>query len=1049
MKNALVFLFTVLTFPLLFAQNQRTPTDLSELFSSVKWRCIGPFRGGRSVAASGVVGDPLTYYMGTTGGGMWKTTDAGQHWSNISDGFFQTGSVGAVAVAESDPNIVYVGMGEHAVRGVMTTHGDGVYKSTDAGKTWQHLGLELTRQIAGISIHPTNPDIVYVAAQGALYGPTEERGIYRSTDGGESWSKILFIDEKTGCADLAMDMSNPSILYAAMWEHQRLPWQVISGGPGSGLYKSTDGGDSWQKIQEGLPDELGKMSISVCRSNPDKLYALVESDTEKEQGGLFASNDGGKNWSRVSKDHRLVMRAWYYIETFVDPNDENTVYVLNAPALRSIDGGKTWERLTGTHGDYHDLWINPHNSNNLVIANDGGAAISFNQGDTWSTQSNMPTAQFYRVNVDNAFPYRVYGGQQDNSSVRIESRNLFERSIGRQNWTYSAGGESAFLAFDPDNPSIVLGGSYQGAIEALHADVGDGHRIMAAPHQHLAMQPKDMRYRFNWNAPIIWSQHEENTFYHGAQVLLKTQDLGVTWTEVSPDLTRDDENKQGLGGVPYTNEGAGGENYNTLSYVVESPHEAGVIWTGSDDGLVHLTRDNGDTWTNVTPPGLAECLVNAIDVSPHDPATAYVATTRYKFNDLRPGLYKTTDYGATWTAISNGIPDGACTRVVREDPVRRGLLFAGTETGLYVSFDDGLKWQLFQLNLPIVPITDLIIRHGDLVAATQGRSFWILDDLSLLRQYEPTRSVVLYQPEDAYRVGGGSPLNQTSAKFTGMSSWQGVNPATGLVIYYQLPELSEESTLQLEILDENGELVRRFSSEKDPDFQSYPGGPSADPLLPKEKGLNRFVWNMRYPTLLGAPKAYIEGSYRGHKAPPGEYELILRAGDTDAQTTFRILAVPSIEAQAADYAAQHQMLSQISAAINTMHTAVNQMQTYKQRIQGLLERLDDETHSELSEQGRSLIEQIDAWDGILIQRKSQAYDDVINFPNGLTAEYLFLKGQLDENIPAVTQAIRDRFAELQVRWQQLQQSYQELDTAVSDFQRGLEKTGIGLIRDGE
>ena len=655
-------------------------------FSPLTYRNIGPFRGGRSVSATGVIGDPLTYYMGTTGGGLWKTTDAGQRWENISDGFFKTGSVGAITVAPSDPNVLYCGMGEHAPRGVMTSYGDGVYKSTDAGKTWSHIGLKETQHIARIVVHSQDPDVAWVAAQGALYGPNKERGIFKTTDGGKTWKNVLFVNELTGCSELSMDSSNPRVMYAAMWHHQRKPHIVISGGEGSGLYKSTDGGESWSKIHNGLPKELGKMAIAVSPANPDKVYALIESDSNKDQGGLFVSNNAGNSWSMISGDNRLVQRAWYYIEVFADPNDENTVYVMSAPALRSQDGGKTWERLRGTHGDFHDLWINPQNSKNMVIANDGGAAISFNFGKTWSTQSNMPTAQFYRINADNLFPYNIYGGQQDNTSVRIANLSVGRGSISTQDWTYAAGGESAFLAFDPDDPKYVAGGSYLGTINMLDMDLKSATKIMAAPIQYLGREARDMKYLYNWNAPIIWSQHEPGTFYHCSQMVLRTRDMGETWEEVSPDLSRNMDEKQGAGGGPYTVEAVGAENYGTIAYMIESPHEKGVFWTGSDDGLVYLTRDGGENWTNVTPKGLRECLINAIDISPHDPGTAYIATTRYKFNDYTPGLYKTTDYGKSWTNISSGIPYGAFTRVVREDEKRKDLLYAGTELGIYITW---------------------------------------------------------------------------------------------------------------------------------------------------------------------------------------------------------------------------------------------------------------------------------------------------------------------------------------------------------------------------
>jgi photosystem II stability/assembly factor-like uncharacterized protein len=621
------------------------------------------------------VGNPAVYYQGTTGGGVWKTEDMGLTWRNISDSFFKTGSVGAVAVAESDPNVVYVGMGEHAVRNVMTSYGDGVYKSTDAGKTWKKMGLDLTQQIARIVIHPKDPNIVMVAAQGALYGRTKERGIYKSTDGGVTWKNVLFVNDRTGCTDLSMDMNNTSIVYASMWEHGRFPWQVISGGPGSGLYKSTDGGDHWEKMENGLPKAMGKMSIAVCRSNSQKVYALIESDFTNEEQGMYVSDDAGITWSHISSDHRLTQRAWYYIKVFPDPLNENTLYVMSAQSMKSTDGGKTWEDVSSTHGDYHHLWINPSNSNNMIISDDGGSAITFNQGKSWSSQDNQPTAQMYRINVDNMFPYNIYGGQQDNSTVKIASRALGSGGINNTHWSSSAGGESAFLAFNPDDPQFVMGGSYAGTIEIFDSKAKASTNIMEAPILYQARDAKEMKYRFTWNAPVIWSKHEPNVFYHGAQYLLRTDDMGKTWKEVSPDLTRNEKEKQGKAGVPYTNEGVGGENYGTLSYIAESPFEKGVIYTGSDDGLVYITKDNGAHWQNITPAGLQECLINSIEISPFDKATAYIATTRYKFNDYTPGLYKTTDYGKTWTKISNGIPDGAFTRVVREDDTRKDLLF--------------------------------------------------------------------------------------------------------------------------------------------------------------------------------------------------------------------------------------------------------------------------------------------------------------------------------------------------------------------------------------
>jgi len=1017
-------------------------------FKPVKWRNIGPFRGGRSGAASGVVGDKATYYMGTTGGGLWKTDDMGINWANISDGYFKTGSVGAVAVAESDPNVVYVGMGEHAVRGVMTHHGDGVYKSTDAGKTWKKMGLDSTQHIARIVVHPTDPNTVFVAAQGALYGKSQQRGIFKSTDGGVTWKNVLYTDDKTGCAELSMDMNNPRILYAAMWEHGRLPWKVISGGPGSGLYKSTDGGEHWERLHEGLPTEMGKMSIAVCRSNSEKVYALIESDSEKEAGGLFISTDAGKKWSRVNNDHRLVQRAWYYIEMYPDPLNENTVYVLSAPALRSMDGGKTWETLSGTHGDYHDLWINPRDSKNMIIADDGGAAITFNFGKSWSSQDNIPTAQMYRINVDNQFPYRIYGGQQDNSSISIAHRELGGRHITPASWTYSAGGESAFLAFNPDDPRYVLGGSYQGTIEVLDTKAQAGTNIMAAPIQYLGRDAKDLKYRYNWNAPIIWSKHEPNTYYHGAQVLLKTTDMGKTWAEVSPDLTRNEKEKQGKGGGPYTNEAVGAENYGTLSYIAESPYEKGVIWTGSDDGLVQLTMDGGATWKNVTPAGLQECLINAIEVSPHDKATVYIATTRYKFNDHRPGLYKTTDYGKTWSKITAGIPENAFTRVVREDETRKDLLFAGTELGLFISWNGGKEWSAFQLNLPVTPITDLKVHKGDLIAATSGRSFWILDDLGLLRQFKKeTPEFSIYAPESAFLANGRSELDKTDPDFTGMHGQAGVNPANGIVIYYHLPEIKPDEILYLEIKDAGGNPVRSFSSKKDSLFKSWDGGPSEEPVLTTGKGLNRFVWDMRYSTMAGIPDAYFENSFAGHKAAPGAYTITLKSNAREVSTRAEILPNPLYPTTAAAYDEYHRVMSAMEKELHGMHLLVNSVHAKMEQLEQLLAALPaGDPYKSIQQEGRALVKKMKAWDEDMVQRKSKAYDDVENFPNKFTANYLFLINQTESDIPRVNQPSLDLKRELDAEWAVLKKRGLEIqEKDVPALNKLLWEAGIGGI----
>jgi photosystem II stability/assembly factor-like uncharacterized protein len=1014
-------------------------SEIDSAFINLKWRNIGPFRGGRSVANCGVVNDPLVYYMGTTGGGVWKTTDAGNTWQNISDGFFKTGSVGAVAVSESDPNVVFAGMGEHAVRGVMSSYGDGVYKSTDAGKTWKKMGLDLTRQIAGICIHPTNPDILYVAAQGALYGQSEERGVYKSTDGGLSWKKVLYIDEHTGCADLSMDMANPRILYAAMWDHQRTPWEIRSGGKGSGLYKSTDAGETWKKIEKGLPKEKGKMAVGVSRSNPDKVYALVEGDSQKEEGGLFSSDDAGKSWSRISKDHRLVQRAWYYIELCVDPLNENVVYVFNSPGLRSIDGGKTWGSIHGTHGDYHQMWINPKNDKNMIISNDGGAAISFNTGESWSTERNQPTGQFYRVNADNRFPYFIYGGQQDEGSVMIASRNTAGSNIGEGEWSSTAGSESAFVAFDPNNPRYVVGGSYQGTIDYFDQETKEDKPVMAAPIQYQALTPKDMKYRFNWNAPIVNSPNDPGVFYHAANVLLKTSNKGITWEVISPDLTRHDTLKMGISGKPYTNEGAGGENYATIAYVAESPHEKGVIWTGSDDGLVYITRDGGKTWDNVTPKGLPECLVNCIEISPHDNATAYIATTRYKFNDMAPAIYKTTNYGKTWTNIISGIPNGAYTRCIREDDIQKDLLYAGTETGFYISYNGGASWKNRQLNLPVTPITDLMVHKGNLIASTMGRAYWILDDLTIFRQFhggDSTKKFALFTPADTYRISGGSALDgiPDNDEDQPVISSAGTNPPTGVSIYYLVPSKPDSIKLTMEILDDKGQLVRSYSTKPDKKFVKFMGGPEANPLLPNKPGLNRSVWDLRYATLPAVDDVFIEGSYQGRKVAPGKYRVRLKKDSTEKTADFMVLPDPRINASEADYMMQQQTLADIDSKIKDIHEAVTQMRLVRKQINELADLLVDTIkYKPVIDSGKALAKKLTGWEEKLVQPKALSNDDVINFVNMLSANYIFLKGEMDVNTPMVTTGQQQRLSELNAQWMPLKNEYKALQKNITDY----------------
>ncbi|WP_019670456.1 VPS10 domain-containing protein [Eudoraea adriatica] len=1014
MKTIQLFLVSLLLVPFgVQAQKRKTKTTNTHfevqdsLYHGLKWRNIGPFRGGRSVASSGVVGQPMTYYMGATGGGIWKTTDDGISWKNISDKFLKTGTVGAIAVSESNPNIVLAGMGEHAARGVMTSMGDGVYKSTDAGKTWRHIGLDKTRHISDVIIHPTNPDIVFIGAQGAQYGPSEDRGIYRSKDGGTNWEKVLFVNNTTGASSLSMDMKNPLILYAAFWEHSRYPWTMQSGGKNSGLYKSTDGGSTWNKLKDGLPEEFGKAGISVSRANPERVFAVLEAEGKK--GGVYRSDNAGEKWSQVNKDRINIARSWYYMEIFADPQDENLVYVCNAPVTKSIDGGKTFSSVPTPHGDNHHLWINPLDNQKMINSNDGGANVSNNGGKSWSTQQNQPTSQFYRVITDKLVPYNVYGGQQDNSAIAIASRTN-DAGIDWKDWYSVAGCESAYLAFDPDNPEIVFGGCYQGIIEKWVRASREGKPIKEYPELALGNAPESFKFRYNWNAPIISSPHDRNTIYHAGNVVFKTTDAGINWSVISPDLTRNDKSRQGPGGGPYTNEAAGGENYNTLMYLVESPHEEGVLWAGSDDGLIHITKNSGENWENVTPEGLEEGIINSIEVSPHNAATAYAVVMRYKFMDLKPYIFKTTDYGKTWSKIVQGITDEhTFVRVVREDPKRQGLLYAGTETGLYISFNDGLNWQHFQLNLPVVPINDLTIQDNDLVAATAGRSFWILDDLGAIQNSSMDNTALsIFKPKDTYLFFGGS----SDKPVPGL----GQNPKQGVTFDYYLNEDSDSLNLELHVLH-NGKLIRTVTNKNQKEFKSWAGGPSKPAVLPSKKGYNRFTWDFRKETLPAVDNVFVYGNYSGSHVAPGNYVLRLSLEGKVVETEVSILPNPKVKTSKADFDEQQLVLDQIENTIKNIHESVAVMRSAKKQLKTYEELLkENEIATDLLEKGKGLIKRIDSWEQNLIQPNQKTYQDVINYNNQLNAQLMHLKGFVDSSDPKVTQGAKQRLADLLDDW---------------------------------
>ena len=976
-------------------QAQQAPTASESVIKGLKWRSIGPHRGGRVTAVAGVPSQPNVYYFGATGGGVWKTTDAGINWEPISDEYLRTGSVGGIAVSESDPNVIYVGMGESPIRGNVS-HGDGVYKSTDAGKTWTHSGLGDSRQIPRVRVHPRNSDIVYVAALGHVWGPNEQRGIFKSIDGGKNWKKVLSRGEKAGASDLILDPSNPNTIYAGFWEVYRKPWTLESGGPGSGIFKSTDAGETWAELTRnpGLPKGLvGKVGITVSPVNPERIWAIVEA----EDGGVFRSDNGGKNWTRVNEERRLRQRAWYYTRIYADPQNVEAVYVLNVSFYKSNDGGRTYSSIAVPHGDNHDLWIAPNDSMRMINSNDGGANVSFNGGKSW-TEQDQATAQFYRVATDNDFPYNIYGAQQDNSTVRIPSRTV-DGSIDTIHWFEVGGGESGWIAPSPKDSKIIFAGSYGGLLTRYNHHNGQQRDINPWPNNPMGWGTAELKYRFQWNFPIVFSPHDPNTLYCGAQVLFRTTNEGQSWQAISPDLTRNDKSKQISSGGPITRDNTSVEYYDTIFTVMESPVQKGVIWVGSDDGLVHITRDGGGKWDNVTPAGIPEWIqINSIEASSFDSGTAYVAATMYKHDDYRPYLYKTSDYGKSWQKITTGIPDGAFTRVIREDPNRRGLLYAGTETGIFVSFDGGANWQSLQSNLPVVPITDLAVhkREKDLIAATQGRSFWIIDDLTVLHQAAEIANAenYLFKPEDAYRIpGSGAPQSASSSV--------GQNAPAGAVLYYYL-KTRPAGEVSLEIADSAGKLIKKFSSGSGGDQAAAAPGDDDGPgnrgagRLPAEQGLNRFVWDFRYPDATRFPGMILwAGETRGPRAVPGTYQAKLTVDGKSTTTSFEVKADPRLESSKADLQRQFDLLIKIRDKLNEAHQAIIQIRDLRRQIDDISNRTKDQPSGKaIGDAASALKKNLTSVEEELYQTKNQSNQDPLNYPIRLNNKLAALAGSI-------------------------------------------------------
>ncbi len=944
-----------------------------DLYKGLNYRLVGPFRGGRSAAVTGVPGEPNLFYFGSTGGGIWKTTDGGRTWGNISDGFFG-GSIGAITIAKSDKNVIYVGGGEKTVRGNVSS-GYGVWKSTDAGKTWATSGLKKSRHIPRIAVHPTNYNIVYAAVLGNIYKPTSERGVYKSTDGGKTWKRTLFVNDQSGAVDLIMDPNNPRIIYAATWRLQRTSHSLSSGGTGSALWKSTDEGETWKEISknEGFPkDTLGIIGVTVSPKNSQRVWAIVEN---KEKGGLYRSENGGETWKRINEERKLRQRAWYYTRVYADTEDENGVYVLNVNYHKSTDGGKSFTKHAAPHGDHQDLWISPENSKRMIMGDDGGAQVTYDGGETWSTYHNQPTAQFYRVTTDNHFPFRIYAAQQDNSTIRINHRSD-GGSIGVNDWEATAGGESAHIAVDPKNNDIVYGGSYDGFLTRKNHKTGTVRGINVWPDNPMGHGAEGMKYRFQWNFPILFSRHNPKKLYTFSNHVHVTENEGQSWKLLSEDLTRNDPTKLVSSGGPITQDNTSVEYYCTIFAANESPLKEGLLWVGSDDGLVHITKNSGVSWENITPKGLPEwSMINSIEPSAFDEGTCYIAATRYKLGDFTPYLFKTTDYGKTWNKITNGIDNEHFTRVVREDPKRKGLLYAGTETGMYVSFNDGSSWQKFQLNLPIVPITDLTIKEDNLIVATQGRSLWMIDDLTVLHQLNnelKNKDNILFRPKDSYRTKGygGGDKGKTSKT-------AGTNLENGVITYFNLKNYEKEKdSVLLAYLTEQGDTIRSFNS-KDKEKKKR---------LKLKKGANKFVWDAR-----GKGAEKLKGmilwwaSLAGAKVIPGNYKVSLNVNGIAQTKSFVIKADPRAEATISDMQKQYDFVSDINATIGKAHESIKKIKKINKQLDIFVKQYKTDTRiSALLTKAKKLKESFSTIEKALYQTKNKSGQDPLNFPIRLT-----------------------------------------------------------------
>ena len=951
-------------------------------YESLKYRSIGPHRGGRSSAVTGVPGKPNLFYFGSAGGGIWKTVDGGDTYENISDGFFG-GSIGSVSVSKSDPNVIYVGGGEVTLRGNVSS-GYGVWKSVNAGRTWSFSGLPKSRHIPRIVIDPKNHDIVYAAVLGNIYKPTEDRGVYKSVDGGQSWSRVLFSNKHSGAVELVIDPSNPRILYASTWRVNRTPYSFNSGGKGSALWKSVDQGKTWKKISTNkgfAVGVLGIIGVTVSPVNPQKIWAIVENETS---GGVYRSDDGGLSWSYINSSRSLRQRAWYYSKIYADTQDEDIVYVMNVSYHKSKDGGKTFESHDAPHGDHHDLWIAPENNQRMIIGDDGGAQISYDGGETWSTYYNQPTAQFYRVTTDNSFPYRIYSAQQDNTTLRIRHRSS-GNGISEDDWEPTAGGESAHIAVDPLDNDIVYGGSYGGYLTRLNHKNNSERGINVWPDNPMGYGAEGMKYRFQWNFPIHFSKHNPKKLYTFSNHVHLSEDEGQSWKVISPDLTTNTPEKLKSSGGPITQDNTGVEYYCTIFAANESPIKEGLIWVGSDDGLLHLTRNGGENWENVTPKDLPEWLmVNSIEPSAFDPAVCYVAGTLYKTGNFKPYLYKTVDYGKNWSLITNGIDAEHFTRVLRADPLKKGLLFAGTETGMYISHDDGISWNPFQLNLPIVPITDLTIKNGSLIVSTQGRGIWILDDLTVIHQINPNtinQEIKLFKPKKSYRILGSGGLEEVLGKSDNLFLTQGTNLANGVIIHFNIKRYdSVMDKVAISIKEKDGTLIKKFSNR------------DKNNKLKVKKGGNTFVWN----TLYNGPETpkdmiFWSASFDGAKAVPGEYKVVLEKNQLSEEQDFTILPDPRSEVSISQMKKQFDFINNINKTVDRAHRAIKNIRIICKKLKDFVDNYSDvQKYSDLMNKAKSLSKSLNDVEKTLYQTQNKSAQDPLNFPIRLTNKLGYL-----------------------------------------------------------